>query len=241
VIYVIGPLQLSTDFGKTPPMPKKTVLSICLCCSTIGLSAGCAKYSLPDIKVTSTELYNTHKEMEGLSMAIDPYIDKEKMDKFFGMNLTDKGIIPVMIIIENHSKSSYLVEKNAFSIAALDGSFAKDKSLTSERQSMTRTARATSALMLAAPFAPFGGVAVIVGLPIASYFDNKEQEIHRQIGNNEISDKTLFPTESMHGFVYLQGPSASVLQRIESLSLSIKIKNMESGNVLDFSFPLRQK
>ena len=77
--------------------------------------------------------------------------------------------------------------------------------------------------------------------PVLVYLENKRPEVVHQLIVNEIADKTVGPSDSMYGFIYLTVPANGNLDAINSLGVLIRVKKIPSRDALDFVLPLRIK
>jgi hypothetical protein len=73
--------------------------------------AGCASYKAPVVEVKSVEYYKHKIESSGLTIAIDPYDTEEKSKSAFYVNMSDKDIKPIHLIIDNKSENDYLIKR----------------------------------------------------------------------------------------------------------------------------------
>jgi hypothetical protein len=66
---------------------------------------GCAPMKIPPYKADAFNTYQNQVAKNDLHIAIQPMTDKEQQDKYFGVVLTDAGVLAVFIIAENRSAS----------------------------------------------------------------------------------------------------------------------------------------
>jgi len=58
-----------------------------------------------------------HQESGGVEVFVEPFVNQNKIKKYFGTNLITKGIFPVYVKIANKSKdTSFFVNENTFSL-----------------------------------------------------------------------------------------------------------------------------
>lgn len=69
------------------------------------LLAGCASYQVVQIPVRDAELYPVSQTLGEISVGIDPIEDPQRASRYFGINLLEQGIMPVVITVSNHGTS----------------------------------------------------------------------------------------------------------------------------------------
>jgi hypothetical protein len=69
------------------------------------LVTGCAPMKIPPYKADALNTYKNQAAKNDLHIAVQPMTDKEQQEKYFGVVLTDAGVLAVFIIAENHSAS----------------------------------------------------------------------------------------------------------------------------------------
>ncbi len=84
--------------------------SIRLACAAFVLLAGCAVKHLPDVGALQPAAYRYHASADGIDVAVDPYIEEQRLVEYFGTNLLSKGILPVHLVIRNGSGSTYMFD-----------------------------------------------------------------------------------------------------------------------------------
>jgi hypothetical protein len=66
---------------------------------------GCAPMKIPPYKADAFHTYKHQLAKNDLHIAVQPMTDKEQQEKYFGVVLTDAGVLAVFIIAENRSTS----------------------------------------------------------------------------------------------------------------------------------------
>ena len=66
---------------------------------------GCAPMKIPAYKADAFNTYTNQVAKNDLHMAVWPMTDKEQQEKYFGVVLTDMGVLAIFIIAENRSAS----------------------------------------------------------------------------------------------------------------------------------------
>lgn len=206
---------------------------ILLVCGLAMLASGCSTMSVPDLKVRNADTYEQHQEKEGLAIGIHVMTDTEEVKKTFGMNLLEKGITPVLIVVENRSPSaSFVVAKEKVYI--LDEVTGKTDT-TNVKDVTTGKSAAGAALGVAAVAgAAVGSVVAIPFIIASSKLASDAQVIEYGIANKEFSSSTLDPGVKAEGFIYFQLPKK--LPPSAKYHIVAQVKNSSTGTVIPFDF-----
>ncbi|MGI9533527.1 MAG: hypothetical protein ACR2NW_01125 [Thermodesulfobacteriota bacterium] len=73
---------------------------------------GCATYQMQDVTVKEVKTYKDKASSNGIEIAIDPYDDKEKLESAFYIDLSDKDIRTLHVIVENNSLNQLLIQRS---------------------------------------------------------------------------------------------------------------------------------
>lgn len=161
---------------------------------------GCTTLQLPLYAPQPVDRYNNVQVKDGLAVAIQPMLDAEESEKYFGTNLLARNILPAFVVSENrHASSSFLLLKNRISLSAgqpaLAGSPDKARS-EAGAEALGWTSVALGSLPLAA---------------IAVKMMSDATVINRNFKAQEFQTKTLSPGQTAQGFVYFQLPEGAKL------------------------------
>jgi hypothetical protein len=88
-----------------------------LAIAAVAMLAGCHVGHLPEVAVRPPESYRYSSSAGGISVAVDPYLDEQRVKEYFGTDLLAEGILPVHLVIRNDSGSTYLFDPRAVSCA----------------------------------------------------------------------------------------------------------------------------
>src|SRR5687768_8155895 len=90
----------------------KTQIRYALLALTAGaFISGCSTMNVPEFKAQPASAYRYRAETNGLTLAVEPFTGKRQMKETFNMYIVNKGIVPVLVVAENNSSSSYLLAK----------------------------------------------------------------------------------------------------------------------------------
>lgn len=222
------------------------------------LIMGCT-VKISDVAVKPTPQYKFCQEKGGLKIAIDPFFEKERLKEYFGADLVSHGILPLLIIVENHHlKAGYLLDKKFFSAALETVKEPETKEGTDPSVSVPKEADvakwaglATAEVGVVGPavgaaagviVAPGPGLVLIpITLSLAIYATKIEGDILKindNLSKKAFVDRTVFPGESHSGFIYFQLKNREGLQNISAIM--IKAKQIPSEKELDFIFQINK-
>jgi hypothetical protein len=190
------------------------------------LVVGCATMDIPEDKVRAGESYQLKAESKGLLVAVNP-LSEEEIEETFKTDLLKKGILPILIVAENHSLSTSFV-------------LTKDKVTVVDREALeTHKFDRTTVTSQT----PGGGVAaigaagipplVIVGLKLAS----DAQVIQHNLGIKEFQSRTVGPGQKAHGYVYFQYPKGAA-EKLNELNVLIEATDCANYQPITFNFPI---
>jgi len=203
---------------------------------TIVLSlASCASIRLPETEVKELSQYLLVQDKEGLKVAIEPLFDERKTKRLFGLNLVSEGILPVLVVAENHSsKSRYFLRKNEFLIG-LDLESTETAESPNPAKLKSEMDMASGALIVTVIAMPFISTALY---PIFGKLHTEAQIIVQNLKEKELLEKTLAPGGSQYGFVYFHFPNKKISR--DNLIIQIKAVNLEGGGILTFIYYLNR-
>jgi hypothetical protein len=167
------------------------------------------------------------KTAGGVSVGADPYVQPDRQKAVFDGDLSEAGVLPIQIWLENQGERRVLVRRSDLMLVLPDGqqlSAAGASIAASRMESIGGVVGATVA---------FG----IVGYLAASSAEEKAR-ISRQVDfrNKELREGALGKGESIHGFVFfipLAGTAA-----FNQATLMLKVVDIEEGKSAPVSVPL---
>ena len=198
-----------------------SLVVLLLCFSAVG----CSTMHLPDYAPGSVDAYKNTQTNGLITVAVEPMTDHAKVEEYFGTDLLAKGILPVLVVAENHSPSlSYMVSEKEIVLGTLTRQ--GDPAVSGEAGN-TMFAGAFFVPIIAAPALIVGGAKMI----------SDSAEVKRNFSGKALHATTLSPHERTHGFVYFALPRESDQQ--SNLSMQVKVFELGSSTVHTFIFPLR--
>lgn len=195
-------------------------------------SAGCAK-SLPEITIQNISNYKTFQNKNGVSIAIDPFIEEKRLDNFFGTDiLEDNSILPVHIIIENNINQPILIEGDNILLVNAKNEIIQKPSVYSTPVEKLGPEGGVAIGM--AGFLAGGYLGMFILSGIYKQVAMKSENVESNIKIKALYDKSLYnKLELHHGFVYLVIVDSAIL---DNAKLQIKIKNIKTEALTIFDF-----
>ncbi len=176
----------------------------------LGLT-NCATYRPQRIDIRPINEYPNLRKSEGISVAADPYSSMDKAKQAFQWDVTQKGFVPVNLIIDNDTDEPLCIEKENIELFDENGiAYGPVSSkLMFEEFEIDAIGR----------FAVFSVVSVAAG--VVSYLSAKRanRKMEADWQRKEIPDRLIVPPGTrMSGFVYFQLPEGEIT-KVSKLSL----------------------
>ena len=209
-----------------------------VCCSGIIIISflslqviGCAAMQLSPYQSKPFSSFTNTMPKDNLNIAVQPMTDKNEQEKYFGTALTDKGILPVFIIAENHhSSKSFILNSDLVTL--------QNKITKTTYPRPVKTDAASTAGGEALQFVLILGPALLPML-IAAY--GRKEIADATVTYHGLVDKGLYthtisPGKSVEGFVYFKLPDSKV--DLKDLSLIVQASELGTKTVQNFEFTL---
>lgn len=176
---------------------------------------GCVTIESPDLAIQPVDRYSLYQVKDDLFVAVEPFHDKEKVLRYFGANLLSDGILPVLTVAENHSRtSSFVLLKEQFSLT-----------------SPNKTRGSQEADFVLEPFPET--TATLIGL-IGLHLSTSASKIRHNLITRELKTKTIAPGSSQYGFVYFKLRDKTDAMTMSAIS--VKALNLQTDEVITFIF-----
>jgi hypothetical protein len=184
-----------------------TLICACLICI---LAPAFASRQLPDYPARPAGDYSIKAAEAGAIVGIEPFDESSLQKTYFNAHLTEKGILPVFVVVQNTSATdSIIFDKSAVGLA--------DPADLSGKQNRSIASKLGSGGLL-----DLGQMRDIT--------DERENMMRKQIRS-----KTLAPQTSVAGFVYIPVPRGQPRPKIH---LQVPITGLQTGEttVLNLEF-----
>ncbi len=209
---------------------------------------GCAPIQIQKVTAHSADSYKFSLEKDGFKISVDPYREKDRLRDSFGCDLISRGILPVLVVIEDkNAEDGYVLMLEKANLVLKEVSATGQKtsgtpgsSQAYEMEQAKRRAQMTNGILL--PASPiFGLLGFAVALPFGIAADKKysdETKIQRNLEEKQIVTKTLYPGSSQNGFFYFNLGMNVGIDRVEGISLILK--NIRTEQELSFIVKIEQ-
>ena len=159
---------------------------------------------------------------DGLKVSAEPFIEKDKLIRYFGSDLRSKGLIPILIIFENKNAG------DGFIIVQERAKLTIEKSgHESERDARASYNRYSTEPPLTYSISPVTDFTVPIlfgivgGVIIEQHYVNLAI-IARNMEEKKLVDKIVYPSSSHYGFVYFRIEKEDDMVSIKEISFDIK-------------------
>ncbi len=165
--------------------------------TSVLLSACATRDFLP---VYDRESYSMQGKKAGLVMAVEPLMQKDLIDKYFGIDLINEGVFPIYVKVANNTqKSIYYIDEQAIKLDLSSRARSDDRNIIDNTAPMS--AGAATATFL---FTPIGLLPVVLMAGGKALAD--ASVINYTFNQNKLHANSIAPGESIGGFIYFKLP-----------------------------------
>ena len=195
--------------------------------------SGCSGVQISDVSIQQVPQYELNQNQKGLGVALDPFYEEDRLERYFGKNLLFHGILPILIVVRNHTDQPVLVQTDRISLLGVDDISIPQVAIDSARAPIARESiPKEKALFLA-------GVVFTPAMLLSDKELMDRDAILQNIRRKALVDRSLYPGELHHGFVYFY------IKRRDALGnrarLELEIKNLSTDGMSRFDFTLTNK
>ena len=207
--------------------------------------AGCGAEKIAPYRANAFHTYGNQVAKNDLHIAVQPMTNKEEQEKYFGIVLTDVGILPVYIIAENRSgfnrfmlRDDRISMRNKITNTTYPKPVHTDAADDSHLEGVKRGSLIAGNVLLSAPL-------LFTSLGLA-----RNSEKVKTIQDN-MFDKTLYtqsipPGKTTGGFAYFKIADVKIDlsnadDRMKDLALTIQITDEAAQTSCEFQFDLRRQ
>ena len=213
-------------------MKRKEILLSIAASTALLLGSGCSTMKMTQLRTGGADSYTQHEQKNGVVVGVRPMTDKREIEDMFKVNLLNKGLLPILVVVENKSQAaSCMIAKDQIVVV----NEATGATSSSQRKQVTSGAGAA--------MRDTGAVLVAVGSLAAAplLFTGMQQASNASVIEYNLADKefyswTLGPGEKAQGFVYLQFPKDSPPSG--NYHVAAEVKNPATGEATTFDFPV---
>lgn len=189
----------------------------------ISLMTGCA--SQGNFMLSSLDSTNsTVIKKNDITLFLNPILDKDKLDEYYGDNLVRRGILPIQIRIVNESNNDIGVNIDNFKLISSKGELCNSIDV---NMIYDQIKNGNSYLLVDVP------LILITGVPIAYIFKESENvKTRTNLLMNLFKNGIISKRESVEGMVYMH-----LTERIDSLtnwtfSSTVFLRNSEESTTI---------
>jgi len=214
------------------------IKTLILLASSSLVLAGCSTMKVAPLTTGSADSYTQHEQTNGVVVGIRPITDKREIEDMFKVNLLDKGLLPILVVVENQSASdSFIIAKDK--VYVLNEAIGTNNS--SQQRGKVTSGAGEGMANAGGVMVALGGFALplaIIGMPIE--FTGMQKASNASVIEFNLADKefyswTLGPGEKAQGFVYFQFPKNSPPSG--SYHVVAEVRNPATGETTTFDFP----
>src|SRR5580765_6228781 len=174
------------------PLPLASLTAALLC-------GGCA--SVTKVQTQTAASYEHHSEKDGLTIGVHPLTQEQEVKQTFNVNLLNKGLLPVLVVAENHNpSSSFLIAKE--NVYVFNEELARTNSAPTKSVGAGMAGSGTAIGIVGAVGVGAGSLAatplLFTGLAMAA----NATVIQHNLADKQFCSRTLNPGEKAQGFVF---------------------------------------
>jgi hypothetical protein len=166
-----------------------------------------------------------------------PITDKTELEKTFGRDLTEAGVLPVLIMAENRDKDrSFVLSGNAISLSDKRSKVAFAKAL---RTDAADTSAGNAVGIIGVIIIPVGILPGVIISGIGGRMVGEATITNRSMVSAEFYTRTVSPGKTVGGLVYFKLPSGAM--NIKELSLLVQAQELGTATAHEFEISLQEE
>ncbi len=206
------------------------------------ITYGCGgPLNLPPVSVTPAQSYRLQKEAGGIAVAVDPYVEEDRVKEYFGANLIKDKLLPALFVIENRQgKDGVMVQSSQIMVvlqdkAAQPGAEQPGVTVPTAGQNLMAVIGPLAAAGAVVPVAGLAAIALLPFLAVAGSREEKAKQVNDNLTKKALVDRTLYPGETASGFVYF--PLSQPDQASKVAGFAVRVKNLKTDQVVEVVLP----
>lgn len=205
--------------------------------------AGCGgAMKFPPYSANAFNSYGNQAAKNDLAIAVQPMTEKEAQETYFGVVLTDAGILPVYVLAENRNAShrfmlrdDHILLRNKITNDAYPKPLLTDAADDSHLEGAKSTALIVGNILLSAPF-------LFTSLGLARHSE-KVKSIQDNMFDKTLFTQTISPGKTAGGFAYFKIADGKIdlsdaNNGFNNLALDIQVIDEGAQSTCDFQFAL---
>lgn len=175
---------------------------------------------LPNFEPNDFDKYKNTTMVDSLAVTLYPLTAGEEIQKYFGANLLEDGILPVYFFAENRDDSaSFVFQKEKFYL----GTQEDFQALNVQQVQSSKEAMGSSLIALGGLVTVFGGIKLVSDAKV----------VRHNIQKKQLHLKTLSPGKKMEGFLFFKIPEKQ--NESQFWTIHFKPLNLQTHNLLEMS------
>lgn len=199
---------------------------------TVILVWGCASYTPSLVKLDPTGPNALRQEEDGLVIYVEEYATREKCQRAFDTELSEEGILPLLVLVQNNASGPYEVTAMDFAVDADD----KGLEALSVEQAASRAKRGAVGRALG-----WSMIVPIITIPVAvvasaTHTGKVNQQILQDFSAKAFPGGIIMPSREMSGFLFFSLDKER--SDLSGLRLRMTSRNTDTGQPLTMTLPL---
>jgi len=193
-------------------------------CALLLFLTGCGTARIRDYEPASPSIVERTAQESGVEVALDPFVESERTEKYFDINAVANGIAILHVRVANKTTNqTFLVKRESFHL--LNGAGA----LTGDGNKGEHPNVAGNIMGVVGA----GGLLGLAGTAMVSH----STEIQRNLTSKEMGDQTLSPGQSMEGFIYF-APVKHGEDWTRAAAVRINLAETKTQQFIELNIPL---
>ena len=198
---------------------------------------GCSTVEIQKERAQPALAYSSHTEFGGLVISVEPYTEKDRLVKFFGCDLVARGVLPVLVVIENvEAGDGYVLLKENSTLVMqnpdLNSPGGIPGNANAKAKAAYESARATETVagLLMSP---------LLGVLSAFYGNEFQNEVTilENLRYKELAPKTIYRGGAQNGFLYFKFDRKEDLEHLTAVR--VDMKNVRTGEIVALSVKIK--
>ena len=195
--------------------------------------AACTTMSVPPLKVRGIESYELRQEQRGLIIAAHPITAQQEIDDILKIDLQEKGILPILLLVENRAASkSFILDRKRIETSEGDQSALTPAKRQEIGSSPGGEAMTAIGMVLLVPTAITSAPIMFSGTKMVS----DATVVAHNLADKEFYSRTLDPGQQMPGVIYLR--IADRPRREGPYVLKLNPIDLETSETMTFTFSI---
>lgn len=194
--------------------------------------AGCASYTPSAARLDTSGPHVVKQQKGDLDLYVEEFITKEQCEKAFNTDLTEEGVLPLLILVRNNSQQSYEVRTADIILRGGDN---VTKALTPEEAAFKAKRNLVGRALGWSMIVPIIGIPVAVAAS-ANHTSKVNEQIIRDFAARSFPDGVITPDKESSGFLFYQLKEGC--KNLSGLSLEVAARNKDDGKTITISTSL---